>query len=111
MHCSETVLRLEQQHSEALASQKSESDAALQRHLDLIDRLLSDKDVLTRQIDSLQEQHTVENSKYEDTMKAMKAGWAQELRQQKDAWSAAEKVCRTVVNYASCEKSWLTFRA
>jgi ribosomal 50S subunit-associated protein YjgA (DUF615 family) len=85
------VLRLEQQHAEALASQKAESDAALQRHLDLIDRLLSDKDVLTRKIDSMQEQHNAESSKHEGTLKAMKAGWAQELRQQKEAWSAAEK--------------------
>jgi hypothetical protein len=91
--CSDVILRLEQQHSEALASHKAEADAALQRHLDLIDRLLSDKDVLTRQIDSMQEQHSAESAKHEDTMKAMKAGWAQELRQQKEAWSAAEKVC------------------
>lgn len=83
---------MKQRHDEALSAQKMESDAALKRHLDLIDRLLADKDALSRQLDETKDQLGAQEAKHDDTVAAMKAGWAVELKKQKDNWAAAEKV-------------------
>lgn len=90
--CSEERKSWKQGHERALAAQKDESEAALKRHLDLIDRLLADKDSLARQVDDAKEKLGNLEAKHADTVSALKAGWAQELKKQKDGWTAAEKV-------------------
>jgi hypothetical protein len=64
----------------------------MQRHLDLIDRLLADKDTLSKQLDEAQTSVAAQEARCAATVDALKAGWAQELRKQRDQWMAAEKV-------------------
>lgn len=78
--------------SHACAAQKAELDAAMQRHLDLIDRLLADKDTLAKHLDEAQASVAAQEAKCAATVDALKAGWTQELRKQRDQWMAAEKV-------------------
>jgi hypothetical protein len=79
----------------AVENQRKESEAAMQRHLDLIDRLLADKDTLAQQVHNLQEGSKAREDKYGKTLDALKQGWVQELKQQKEAWAAAENVRST----------------
>lgn len=90
--CSEELTTLHQSHETALSGQQADSEAALKRHLDLIDRLLADKDALSKQVDHTNKQLAVLEGKHADTIAAMKSGWAQELKRQKDGWAASEKV-------------------
>lgn len=64
----------------------------MKRHLDLIDRLLADKDALSKQAEAAKDQLASLEGKHSETVSAMKAGWVQELRKQKESWTAAEKV-------------------
>jgi RNA processing factor Prp31 len=64
----------------------------MQRHLDLIDRLLADKDALAAQVDAVKKAAAEHEVKHKAAIEALKSGWAQELRKQKEAWTAAEKV-------------------
>lgn len=87
--------------AEAQAVQKAESEAAMQRHLDLIDRLLADKDTLAAQVEDLKQAASELHSKHASAIDALKQGWAVELRKQKEAWAAAEKV-HGLVLHARC---------
>lgn len=64
----------------------------MQRHLDLIDRLLADKEKLSKQLEDSQGSLAAQDSKHAAAVEALKAGWAKELRLQKEQWVAAEKV-------------------
>ena len=76
----------------ARAAQKADADAAMQRHLDLIDRLLADKDALAAQVEAGKQALADAEARQAAALVALKAGWAAELRKQKEAWTAAEKV-------------------
>eukprot|EP00892_Ulva_mutabilis_P007178 jgi/Ulvmu1/4832/UM020_0118.1 len=88
---SEQIKAMKVSHDAELSAQKKESEAALKRHLDLIDRLLADKDALSHRLDDAKDQLGSLEARHDDTVAAMKAGWALELRRQKDGWAAAEK--------------------
>jgi 5-azacytidine-induced protein 1 len=66
----------------------------MQRHLDLIDRLLADKDVLAKQVEECNAAIEAEHGKHSASVEALKAGWSTELRKQREHWVAAEKVKR-----------------
>lgn len=89
---------MKKRHDIQMETMKQESEAALKRHLDLIDRLLADKDSLAKQVEDTKEQLADLQAKHNDTVAAMKAGWAQELKKQKDTWAAAEKVVFSIWN-------------
>ena len=85
------LLEVQAGHTEAMAAQRAELESSMQRHLDLIDRLLADKDALGCRIEELQAQTQAQHSQHSKALSALKEGWAQELLQQRGAWAAAEK--------------------
>jgi 5-azacytidine-induced protein 1 len=91
VHRQEMATEQAKQHG-AVDAQRKESEMSMQRHLDLIDRLLADKDTLAQQVHDLQEGSKAREEKHSKTLDALKQGWVQELRQQKEAWAAADKV-------------------
>jgi hypothetical protein len=101
-YCRQSITQEHARSAEARTAQKAESDAAMQRHLDLIDRLLADKDALAAQVEAGKRAATELEAKHAAALEALKAGWAQELRKQKEAWMAAEKVCSTSDAYVEC---------
>jgi 5-azacytidine-induced protein 1 len=66
----------------------------MQRHLDLIDRLLADKDALGKQVEECNAAVEAEQAKHSASVDALKAGWATELRKQREHWCAAENLKR-----------------
>lgn len=92
LHCRKALKQEQAQAAQAQAAQKAEAEAAMQRHLDLIDRLLADKDTLAGQVDEQKQAASDSDSKHLSAIDALKKGWAVELRKQKEAWAAAEKV-------------------
>lgn len=66
----------------------------MQRHLDLIDRLLADKDALAKQVDEAAAAVEAERGRHAAAVEALRQGWAAELRKQKEGWAAAEKAKR-----------------
>lgn len=90
--CRADLLERQAEKAEALARQKTELDAAMQRHLDLIDRLLADKDALSERVDAAAATAAARDVKHAQALAALKRGWAAELTRQREAWTAAEKV-------------------
>lgn len=76
---------------EMLATQRTEYEAAVARHLAFVDRLLADKDVLTRRVAELSDQLQGSGEKQERAIGKLKEGWVAELKRQKEGWAAAEK--------------------
>jgi cob(I)alamin adenosyltransferase len=100
--CRQSIAQEQARSAEARAAQKAESDAAMQRHLDLIDRLLADKDALAAQVEAGKRAATELEAKHAAALEALKAEWAQELRKQKEAWMVAEKVCSASHAHVEC---------
>ncbi|GAX81176.1 hypothetical protein CEUSTIGMA_g8609.t1 [Chlamydomonas eustigma] len=79
---------------DTLAAQRDHHEAGLARHLGFIDRIMADKDDLSRKCDSLAELIRSSEERHEVAMQKMKGGWADELRKQREGWAAAEKLKR-----------------
>ncbi|GIM00334.1 hypothetical protein Vretimale_5477 [Volvox reticuliferus] len=77
--------------TEMLAAQRAEYEAAVSRHMAFVDRLLADKEALSRRAQQLTEQAKAVEERQERAIAKLKEGWAAELKRQKEAWAAAEK--------------------
>ena len=60
------------------------------RHLEFIDRLLVDKQELSKRCEGLTEQAKAVEAKYEAQIGRQEEGYAKELRRQRTLWTQAE---------------------
>ncbi|KAJ3195873.1 Centrosomal protein of 131 kDa [Irineochytrium annulatum] len=92
----ETNVELEAQHKEDLKTnlsmQRKEYEIVIKRHLGFIDKLLVEKDELTKKCDQLSEE--VKSVKQGFKEKTLEDQQAREMRQQKEMWQASEKIKR-----------------
>lgn len=79
------------QRDQALAAQKASFEAAAQRQLAFIDRLMREKEELGRRCGDLGEEIRSLTGAYEARMEDMKTRFEADLRRHKEAWQAAER--------------------
>ncbi|KIY95866.1 hypothetical protein MNEG_12097 [Monoraphidium neglectum] len=80
--------------AKAAAAARGEGEAAAARQLAFIDRLMADKDDLTRALAAAGEASQASEARYGAAIAALKEGWAGELRRQREGWAAAERARR-----------------
>lgn len=73
---------------------KAENEAAIRRHLDFIDRLLADKDELSRALALSATESKAIETRHEEKLRALQRDWSRELSSQRDAWQRGEKARR-----------------
>ncbi|GIL49463.1 hypothetical protein Vafri_5793 [Volvox africanus] len=85
------LLEADARLTEMLAAQRAEYEAAVSRHMAFVDRLLADKEALSRRAQQLVDQAKAAEERQERAIAKLKEGWAAELKRQKETWAAAEK--------------------
>ncbi|GLI64721.1 hypothetical protein VaNZ11_008065 [Volvox africanus] len=85
------LLEADARLTEMLAAQRAEYEAAVSRQMAFVDRLLADKEALSRRAQQLMEQAKAAEERQERAIAKLKEGWAAELKRQKETWAAAEK--------------------
>lgn len=79
---------------EKMQKQKSQYEAGMERHLKLVDRLLTDKTELTKRCELFTEELKAVERKFQIKMEEMDEQASRELERQKRNWMAAEKLRR-----------------
>ena len=79
---------------EVAAKEREQNESAVARHLAFADRLLKDKDELTRRLSEAAEAHTVMERKHAKSLAAERAKMAEEIGRQKELWATAERIRR-----------------
>jgi len=92
----EEALGLEKERAQAelhekLSEAKTESELSAKRHLGFIDRLLADKEELSRKCEALGGQMRTLEDRYAAGEAKREEAFAKELRKQKELWGQAEK--------------------
>jgi myosin heavy subunit len=87
-----------QQHQKSAKSQlnlqRKEYETIVKRHLGFIDKVLAEKEELTKKSLELTDQVKGLDKSYSEKIKSMEQDQARELKQQKEIWQTAEKVKR-----------------
>jgi hypothetical protein len=87
-----------QQHQKSAKSQlnlqRKEYETIVKRHLGFIDKVLAEKEELTKKSLELTDQVKSLDKSYSEKIKSMELDQARELKQQKEIWQTAEKVKR-----------------
>lgn len=76
----------------ALEEQKGKFDADIERHLGFIDQLLSDKEELSKQCETLADQVQDAERRFSKRVEVLKEKHAAAMSKAKEQWAAAEKV-------------------
>ena len=71
---------------EQLAEQRTNHDAATQRHLNFADRLLADKDELAAKCEKLGDNLAAAETRHSASVQELKTAWSAELKRHKHAW-------------------------
>jgi len=79
---------------EVAAKEREQNESAVARHLAFADRLLKDKDELTRRLSEAAEALTVMERKHAKSLAAERAKMAEEIGRQKELWATAERIRR-----------------
>ena len=82
--------------SDALDRQSKEHEKSLARHLSFIDRILKDKDLLSKKCERMAEDLKAVECMYNAKADKLNAQWSDELKKQKQVWASAEKARREV---------------
>ena len=85
----------DQSLQEKMSDQKEELEAIIERHLKFIDKLIQDKKGLNSQVEELMTRVQELESGNGEIIKNVKETFARELRNNKEAWIAAEKLWKT----------------
>ena len=85
---------MEREAATRMDALKVENEAAIRRHLDFIDRLLADKDELSRALAQSATESKAIETRNEEKLKALQRDWSRELATQRDAWQRGEKARR-----------------
>ena len=80
--------------TQALDKQSKEHETSLKRHLNFIDRILKDKDLLSKKCEKLAEELKSLEDMYNKKIERLQTQWAIELKKQKEVWQSAEKARR-----------------
>lgn len=83
-----------QRITQALDKQGREHETSLKRHLNFIDRILKDKDVLSKKCEGLAGELKSLEEMYSSKIERLQQQWACELKKQKEVWHQAEKARR-----------------
>ncbi|UPR03203.1 centrosomal protein [Chloropicon primus] len=80
--------------TQALDKQSKEHETSLKRHLSFIDRILKDKDLLSKKCEKLAVELKSLEEMYNKKIDRLQTQWAIELKKQKEVWQSAEKARR-----------------
>lgn len=87
-----------QEHRESLKSQlnlqRKEYETIVKRHLGFIDKVMVEKEELTKKSLELTDQVKNLDKVYQEKIKSLESGQTRELKQQREMWQAAEKIKR-----------------
>ena len=84
-----SALKAEAEAEARALAAKGAAESAVARHLEFIDRLLVDKQELSKRCEGLTEQTKAVESKYEAQLTRQEEGYAKELRRQRTLWTQA----------------------
>ncbi|KAJ1548663.1 hypothetical protein HK405_000925 [Cladochytrium tenue] len=86
--------QMKQDNKLRLTTQRKEFETVVNRHLAFIDKLLGEKDEISRKADALADEVKAMEKAFKEKLKTVEEQHARDLRQQRDLWQAAEKVKR-----------------
>ena len=78
----------------ALDKQGKDHELSLKRHLTFIDRILKDKDLLSKKCENLARELKTLEEVYNKKIDRLQSQWALELKKQKEVWQSSEKAKR-----------------
>jgi len=90
----EIETRWSEQCEARLKTQRSEAEAVMERHLKLVDKLLTDKSDLTRKCESLAEELQGMERRHELKLQEMDEDISRQIARHKQNWQTAEKLRR-----------------
>jgi hypothetical protein len=77
-----------------LSIQRKEYEAIIKRHLTTIEKVLSEKEELSKKCLSLMDEYKMLEKKFKDKIQSLEESHERELKQKKDLWEAGEKLKR-----------------
>ncbi|KAJ3324883.1 Centrosomal protein of 131 kDa [Blyttiomyces sp. JEL0837] len=77
-----------------LSTQRKEYEIMIKRHLTFIDKLLGEKDELSKRCEVLSDEVKAMDKGFKEKLKQMEEHQMRELKQQRELWQAAEKIKR-----------------